>query len=530
MSKSGATSANLKPCNVDNAELHCNVEHRKELANIRHDLTSQNVAWHSYDKRTLRQCFDDACKLYESSTGQKPQLGKVERFDIKTKRKRTIVGFAPIREMVVVIKPETTEEDIDRLCKEMQTRFGMTPLAFSMHFDEGHWLKDVDQKTGKVIQKWSPNLHAHLYFDIMERRLEDNKGKVIEEKKRGRTIKFTEKQMSLMQDIAARNLGMDRGEKGGQCRTNDNIYEYQRDAQLKELSGLTMQTNERKVEISSLSDQIAYLTTQIEDIQSKSNIGQEEYSQLCNSLSEKKNEFDEISCMVESQQEFSEELRKTNNQLVLAQDNFAKNIGGELRKQAEVVKAAIEDTSAKKTLFGSKKDQEERRELRENSISLLREVIENPTAHLTDIMDLPENIRQEYRRMDNNTENKTRNDKQSLTISKTNADLRRMHSKDAQLLDEMNMQLLSRDVKDLLMDGKNVSVRQKWYDPDKGKYTDEEEAMLDVSEGRLKYNGKTLKDFLYDMWVKMARIARELRESTQQLVRLRTDKSKGMEI
>lgn len=404
MSKSGATSANLKPCNVDNAELHCSVEHRKNLAYVRHDLTSQNVAWHAYDNRTLKQCFDDACELYKSSTGQKPQLGKVERFDIKTKRKRTIEGFAPIREMVVVMKPETTEEDIDNLCKEMQTRFGMTPLAFSMHFDEGHWVKDVNPITGKITQRWEPNLHAHLYFDVMERRLEDNKGKAIDEKKRGRTIKFTEKQMSLMQDIAARTLGMERGEKGGQRRTNDDIYEFQRDAQLRELSGLTMQTNEKKSEIGALNGKIAELKTQVEGSeQTLTNLSEEiiqkgttleslkkDISEKDSELEEKKSAVAELDNDIENKENKKEliqmdvdYLTDERSKLQVEETELKQSIGqlSPIKESKEQTIAVIKEIGSKAIDTISGKSKREKEDLR-------KQLLNEKKQHATDVAEL----------------------------------------------------------------------------------------------------------------------------------------------
>lgn len=254
----------MKPCNCANAELHCKEERREKLDYVRHDLTCHNVHWYRYDERPLTQCFDDACKLYTEATGQKPQLGKVFRFDKKTNRKREIDGFAPIREMVVVIKPETSEADIDNLCKEMQKRFGITPLAFSLHRDEGHWAHEVDEHTGEVSKIWKPNYHAHLFFDVMERRQTDYKGNEIPEKKRGRTIKFTEVQTRMMQDITAKVLGMERGEVGSK-RTHEDKIEYKRSVQAKELSEAITRTNEKKAEFEQLNSQAAALESMVDE-------------------------------------------------------------------------------------------------------------------------------------------------------------------------------------------------------------------------------------------------------------------------
>ena len=260
MSKAGATSANMKPANVFNAELHSDLNHRNDLGYVRHDLTHLNLQWHRYDSRSLPECFEAACGEYKKATGQKPQLGSVMRFDSKTKRTRKIEGFAPIREMVVVINDQTTESELDNLCKAYQDRFGMTPLAFSIHRDEGHWVNEVDERTGEVSKAWKPNLHAHLFFDVLERRQNYWGGKAVPDKKRGRTIKFTEKDMSLMQDMAAKALGMERGEKGA-VRVNENIDEYKQKAKAEEYAQAVKEVNEKKAEKEKLVAEVADLST-----------------------------------------------------------------------------------------------------------------------------------------------------------------------------------------------------------------------------------------------------------------------------
>lgn len=506
MSKSGATSANLKPCNVDNAELHCNVEHRKELAYVRHDLTSQNVAWHAYDNRTLRQCFDDACELYKSSTGQKPQLGKVERFDIKTKRKRTIEGFAPIREMVVVMKPETTEEDIDNLCKEMQTRFGMTPLAFSMHFDEGHWAKDIDPNTGEITRRWEPNLHAHLYFDVMERRLEDNKGKAIDEKKRGRTIKFTEKQMSLMQDIAAKTLGMERGEKGGQRRTNDDIYEFQRDAQLKELSGLTMQTNEKKSEIGALNGKIAELKTQVEGSeQTLSNLSEEivqkgtaleslkkDISEKDSELEEKRNAVAELDNDIENKENKKDLIQMDVDYLTdehsklddsIKEKRIKENELGKDIEQLSAVKESKEQTIAVIKELGSKaidtisgKSKREKEELK-------KQLRDEKKQHADDVAELKRQHADDVANLKSNHENAitTLNSEHETKLNKIKSELKEEKKEHAKTQKALNKALTDNsqdELKRQLKETRNeLATARRNNTADKNKIDDAEKAL-----------------------------------------------------
>ena len=61
----------------------------------------------------------------------------------------------PFREGVVVIKEDTTMEELQELGIRFQEKFGVTPVQIAIHKDEGHWQGEV----------WKPNLHAHIVFD-----------------------------------------------------------------------------------------------------------------------------------------------------------------------------------------------------------------------------------------------------------------------------------------------------------------------------------------------------------------------------
>lgn len=277
-SKKGATSANMAPANCGGAKIHCSNEYRQYLDYINHDLTHLNTEWKEMEGlrgRSLKKCFDNACEEYTQATGQKPQLGKVYRRDKKTNRMREIEGFAPIREIVVVIKEDTTDEEIAELCRHYQMAFGVTPLAFSIHRDEGHWRDVINSngdpvrdENGKIKKEWVPNLHAHLFVDIMERREVDHKGKVIPENKRGRTIKFTDKQTSLMQDIAAEVLHMERGNIGSKRDTEqNNVQDYKKEQKYREIEGLNETIVEKETEVKQLSQEKKDICQEIQDLQ-----------------------------------------------------------------------------------------------------------------------------------------------------------------------------------------------------------------------------------------------------------------------
>ena len=94
----------------------------------------------------------------------------------------------PLREGVVVIKEDTTMEELQELGKRFQERFGVTPVQIAIHKDEGALAGEV----------WKPNLHAHIVFDWYDHST-------------GKSIKTTSLDAIEMQTICAEVLGMERG-------------------------------------------------------------------------------------------------------------------------------------------------------------------------------------------------------------------------------------------------------------------------------------------------------------------------------
>ena len=72
----------------------------------------------------------------------------------------------------MLIRPDTTLEDMRRFGEECQRRWGITPLQIFLHKDEGHWLSGQpevdDRESFQVGERWfKPNYHAHIVFDWM---------------------------------------------------------------------------------------------------------------------------------------------------------------------------------------------------------------------------------------------------------------------------------------------------------------------------------------------------------------------------
>ena len=54
-------------------------------------------------------------------------------------------------EGVVVIKEDTTMEELQELGKRFQERFGVTPVQIAIHKDEGHWQGKYGNRTSMPI-------------------------------------------------------------------------------------------------------------------------------------------------------------------------------------------------------------------------------------------------------------------------------------------------------------------------------------------------------------------------------------------
>lgn len=115
-----------------------------------------------------------------------------------------VAGCSPIREGVLLIKPDTTLADVKKFGEECQRRWGIAPLQIFLHKDEGHWLSGQpdmeDKESFKVGEKWfKPNYHAHIVFDWMNHDT-------------GKSQKLNDNDMMEMQTLASDILSMKRGQ------------------------------------------------------------------------------------------------------------------------------------------------------------------------------------------------------------------------------------------------------------------------------------------------------------------------------
>ena len=194
------TSINIKPCNIGSSEAH-NRRTAEYLANInkekfyiRTDLMAGNETWVSPDfgDTTLTDRYNQIAQMVKEKTGRAMQTKDRERVNKKTGKVSIVRGSTPLKEGVVVIKEDTTMEQLQHFCEVCKERWGITALQIFIHRDEGHYGNPEDAAT------WKPNLHAHIVWDWMNHDT-------------GKSHKLQDTDMSEMQSVLAECLKMQRG-------------------------------------------------------------------------------------------------------------------------------------------------------------------------------------------------------------------------------------------------------------------------------------------------------------------------------
>lgn len=114
------TSINIKPCNIGSSEAHnrrtaeylANI--RKEKFYIRTDLMVKNETWVSPDfsEATLTDRYNQIAAMVKEKTGRAMQTKDRERVNKKTGKVTIVRGSTPLKEGVVVIKDDTTMEQL----------------------------------------------------------------------------------------------------------------------------------------------------------------------------------------------------------------------------------------------------------------------------------------------------------------------------------------------------------------------------------------------------------------------------------
>lgn len=291
------TSVHFQPCK-EISEIHN--YRKKKLDYVRTQLTNKNENWMWDSSKSLADRREEIRKLVKEKTGRKMQSKAV-----------------PLHEAVVVIDENTTMDDLKKLGKIYQQRFGIECIHISIHRDEGHWvdkhesdigLKPTDTPTQEQINKgvtWKPNLHAHMVFDWYNH---DN----------GKSWKTSKQDARDMQTIAAEVLSMGRGQESTK----------------KHLDGLSYKISQKLEEAAEAEDYLRDLKQSVE--YSKNTI---EFNQ--NYLDEIEGKRDKA---LQQAEELKEQLRLKSDWLKEQQvrtEEVKQSLAKEL-KQLENTKTAIE--------------------------------------------------------------------------------------------------------------------------------------------------------------------------------------------
>ena len=205
------SSIHIKPCNIASSEAHNRrtAEYMRNIGESRiyvvPELSTDNEQWINPDFGTpeLRTHYDNIKQMVKEKTGRAIQEKERERKG-KNGKIIKVAGCSPIREGVLLIRPDTTLADVRKFGEECQRRWGITPLQIFLHKDEGHWLNGQpeaeDRESFKVGNRWfKPNYHAHIVFDWMNHET-------------GKSRKLNDEDMAAMQTLASNILLMERGQ------------------------------------------------------------------------------------------------------------------------------------------------------------------------------------------------------------------------------------------------------------------------------------------------------------------------------
>lgn len=230
MARNQKTSFNIcsvKTSKYGSAYQHQKPEHRATLNYIHSDRTEMNESWHKEFQsnghpKTLRNYLADTKRIVKEKTGRAMQK----------KAEDNVIG-----EAVVVIDEQTTMEDLQKLGKAMEQRYGWTCVQIHIHRDEGYLgerTEDMKHREGKY------NLHAHMFF-------------ITTNLATGKSWKRQRGEGSVMQDITAQTLDLTRGVKKSEQavapKETLHVLEYkamQEEIRLQTLKGEIAQEEEQR--------------------------------------------------------------------------------------------------------------------------------------------------------------------------------------------------------------------------------------------------------------------------------------------
>lgn len=214
------TSIHIEPCKIGSSEQHN--QRLKHLDYVRPDLSKLNESW--VGVADLPAHLEHLKTLVKEKTGRKMQA-----------------KATPIREGVIVIRQDTTIEQLKGLATAIEQRWGIKTLQIYTHMDEGH----TDSEGS-----WKPNLHAHIVFDWVNHET-------------GKSIKLSRQDMAEMQTMVADCLEMVRGESSDLKHLNAIQYKTQAETQrLQTLKDKIAQEEEQREQARAEAKQVTLATAE----------------------------------------------------------------------------------------------------------------------------------------------------------------------------------------------------------------------------------------------------------------------------
>ena len=266
----GATSINVQPCKSGQSERHNQrkwelTKDQQMYSRVRSDLSHLNQSA-IYEEKDLPLLLETIKANYKASKGKKMHA-----------------KATPIREGVVVIKEDTTLEDLKRFTDEVQRRWGPRCVQAYIHKDEGHW----------EGEEWKPNHHAHLVFDWTDAQ--------------GVTYKLDKIAMQQMQTLLAETLGMARGESSEREHLNSTQYANQQEQ---------TKLDELKAEKETVGEEVEEARGEKREIERESKAlvenTSETLSAINKSIEEAREELQSVSEMKSAEEEERDKIRQNN--------------------------------------------------------------------------------------------------------------------------------------------------------------------------------------------------------------------------
>ena len=198
----------------------------KELDYVRPELSHLNESWVG---DSISHRLESAKQRYFDTVGQKMQT-----------------KAAPIREGVIVIKQETTMQELQQFAAVCKERFGIEAFQIHIHKDEGYM----------NAKQWTPNLHAHVVFDWTQ--------------PNGKSVRLSRDDMAELQTIASEALGMERGVSSD--RKHLSAMQYKTECAKEQLQELSNDISSALDKHKDVQNQLLQLQKELRSIETKKNV------------------------------------------------------------------------------------------------------------------------------------------------------------------------------------------------------------------------------------------------------------------